>query len=122
MPSQCQVRTPYRPWPPSQRAGGFSLRNRPRKRRRLTSAERNERSKRNHGCSYKVWFAAKKRQVKFFGNHLWHVWGGENDHIVYLDKSHAVCNCQHQTDAYNQTCCHIQAVKNKLQEVLAARQ
>lgn len=90
--------------------------------RKESSAETNARIKRNHGCSAKVWFAAKKRRVQFFGDHLWHVWGGESDHVVYLDNGRSVCDCFNQEHAYNQTCCHIQAVKNKLYEVLAAHQ
>jgi len=92
-----------------------------RRRRKETSAECNARLKRNQGCSSNVWFLAKKRNTKFFGSHLWLVDGGEKQHVVYLDQTAAVCDCNNQEHAYNQVCCHIQAVKNRLLEAMVGK-
>lgn len=90
-----------------------------RRRTRETPKQRRERTKRNHHCSLHVWDAAKKRKVKYFGAHLWLVWGGKDQHVVYYGPDAQVCSCRNQPYAFNQTCCHLQAVKNTMAKVVA---
>jgi len=95
-----------------------------KKRYNETTADENARIKRNHRCSRHAWTKAKKRSTKYFGDCLWLVWGGEHQHRVYFGTSQQCCDCEGQPSAYNQTCCHIQAVKNRISkaiEHLAAR-
>ena len=94
---------------------------RKRKPHRRTSQEKRDLIHRNHGCSPKVWYRAKGLRVKFFGDHLWLVWGGEQQHRTYVGPDIAVCDCLGQEHAYNGVCSHIQAVKNKMYELVGRK-
>ena len=76
---------------------------------------REEGYRRRNGYSKGVNQAANKRKVKFFGDHLWLVWGGERQHVVYFSPDRRLCDCSNWEDACGQWCCHQLAVRNEME-------